>query len=1217
MDFALTWDGWPPTSFTQGSDSYYYLSQMWAAQREKYWAALAQRIWPRTNSIQAGGFVGSITVDPDDATKLILTDSGENPEGVTQPNDWHLPSTGGWGTGDLWAGASGTDVSYRPTEWDCIIAFDDVTPWKQVRAHITANTTGDITSSTDPDTGITTYTVVTAATLTVENYSDYVTAGVISSINPPSGAKFYIIEAGGLWWSDFNPSEGRWPDWQNTVELDYGSIYSSTTTSAILSSLSIAQSPDPHRIYQPKLLVGAEILMYVGDVLERVTITKSSTDSTTGFPQITFDELDDAPTPGDAQYYTILEAGGVGFPGRFGKSGPWESFSGAFDMYQVHNPDDSVSARGVVVTSEFDFAESDDPDADCTDTVSHPQLVNDGTALGWLDVWSAFQNFCSPSDHSYAPNFFKSLSALQSDQDDVAAFYAGDLDYPQTNRSPKQTYTKALLYYDADVNSGQSSVSETGAGETANYYATVDSSYNGWPIYWTVLKGDQYGSDKNTERLSGISVASGGQINLAGPEGLFDDVDFADNPSQLSDLGAVVIYSPGRTRYFEKMFHDMYPQTFFVPDVLTDPDTGISTPIDPPSIQDYADNGCALGAGIWTTRGPSTQYMQFGMDGKETDVGAVFANGDYARYMGVSWAYPTEHAAGSDATDVTIPYWDHAAETTHQLTVQAKLREDAIGTITDVLPGNVLQDTTKHWWVYWYNGGTMRVDSGTATAAGSTSLIDSSKATGEPNCFWASTRFPLFSYSWQGFILEVDHGLDDMGNPVTYYLPITGCTPSSGEVTFASVGVTFAEGDAYRIKEPAYGLNRYATRQIIVTRSDKTTFSEVVKLNDDQRIYGMTTTLEAGWTYEIVEYYPGGTYKWVVVSGAGSWVPTNFAMGTDTRSGAHGFRAHPEQNDPDWVVGYGYMCAFDITTDLLYEEWYTINNLLYVIPVPVTWRSRLDLATAENNSKYSNGGQYGPSGSLTYPDYFSDGGDSTPIFASVGDSLTHNGTSVAYSGSIVQADYYWGAVTAGSGIDGDTGPGDPFATWGELDNTPPYSYSDVNVFEIRIDGVITGTSNFTGGDTDVTLQALYSYAKLSTTLVMLPSATKFYAYAQIPHTYPETADWETTEIDPIGMQDITGAEIGAFDDNGTGLVKNDWHIIGSIASSSDTDRSSGALGNINQPDAASPLEAVSGYGTAFTNDFPESIDGASSKGFEVVDAIALLDFSDAMNFIPE
>jgi hypothetical protein len=112
----------------------------------------------------------------------------------------------------MFSGASNPDDPFYPGTFDAIISFNDLDPSMQVRSHVLANTTG--TAHNDPDTGL--LIIDSPATFTVENYTNYVTAGAIPSISPTVGAKFYMIkEASGLWWGDKDPNVERWPSFPN------------------------------------------------------------------------------------------------------------------------------------------------------------------------------------------------------------------------------------------------------------------------------------------------------------------------------------------------------------------------------------------------------------------------------------------------------------------------------------------------------------------------------------------------------------------------------------------------------------------------------------------------------------------------------------------------------------------------------------------------------------------------------------------------------------------------------------------------------------------------------------------------------------------------------------------------------------------------------------------------------------------------------------------
>jgi hypothetical protein len=247
-----------------------------------------------------------------------------------------------------------------------------------------------------------------------------------------------------------------------------------------------------------------------------------------------------------------------------------------------------------------------------------------------------------------------------------------------------------------------------------------------------------------------------------------------------------------------------------------------------------------------------------------------------------------------------------------------------------------LTDTDQDWWAYWYSGGELRVESGTATAAGSTFIEDSTKISGAANCTWAADRFDGFASPWQGFIVEIDHA------GVTYKLPIISANPATGRITFASVGASFSIGDAWRIREPDSTLNRYAGKTVKISPAAGKPFTLSILYSDrhtlffdpDELAKKCPGGLQRDWSYAIQEFYPGGVYIWTIDDDDnGIWQKVS---GFDSRHGVN-FKVNPEQNAPDKVKSFGIIRKGDYRSIDTFSEIYCTLNALRWTPGGLNW----------------------------------------------------------------------------------------------------------------------------------------------------------------------------------------------------------------------------------------------------------------------------------------
>ncbi len=192
----------------------------------------------------------------------------------------------------------------------------------------------------------------------------------------------------------------------------------------------------------------------------------------------------------------------------------------------------------------------------------------------------------------------------------------------------------------------------------------------------------------------------------------------------------------------------------------------------------------------------------------------------------------------------------------------------------------------------------------------------------------------------------------------------------SGGTASASIGslitATFnpTAGDTWRIREPAYELNKWQDRTVVLKALEGTLYCTIATHSDDKRAYFDTiyngadinaTTLTpatgvipaAGWTFTIGDTTFGGVWKWSACKSRWT-VPT----GHDS---VRGWTKTPRDFLPDqtcnreWLVkDFGNLSMCDLWTGVNDRQIYHAINLLDSTFVEITgWNSSADLSSTE------------------------------------------------------------------------------------------------------------------------------------------------------------------------------------------------------------------------------------------------------------------------------
>lgn len=575
-----------------------------------------------------------------------------------------------------------------------------------------------------------------------------------------------------------------------------------------------------------------------------------------------------------------------GTPGTFTTPAPvFAWYRGATEPWWSHYPDDSLHVTQKPQPT-ISLSIGTDPAACVTTTVT----------LFDVDFLSNVQDQCSTPDKFYCPDIHKTLRHLQVRIENLIALgkYVDPTKTYDNLSYQADPFVLATIFKKAGINA-QSVVSTGHDGAGLNVALSVP--WTPINVWWAVV------DSAGLVLLSGYSAYDGTQIAGASFSAAHDS--------------KTVIVSLGWTRWVPREFRYWYPATAFIPG-----EDGGGAVVDPPD---------ATHAGVWTTRPASDHYIDHSDYGFVADSSAArdaFANGDLARYVADNWCDPAVTPNDKYAVtlarpagyDVLTPYYDNFYRG------RRAVEPVKSGTATGGTAW-YLEDTTQNWWP----GGVLRTETGTATGGSSTTLIDATKA---GSAFWdpASGR-------WVGFILE----LLDGGGAVTYRLPITAHTGTT--LTFTAVaGLTVAAGQAYRIREPKYVLNRFKGRTLRMGR-----IAYTITHSDDCRLYyaaGAGAGVGVAWSID--EVSPGTVWQRT----AGAWTKP---VGVDARSGAAAVKFHDNQTEnlPTMVKRYGRMMLGDyVLSDAPLTEIYTVLNLMVWTKYPVGWTNEFTVSVAENNKNF-------------------------------------------------------------------------------------------------------------------------------------------------------------------------------------------------------------------------------------------------------------------------
>ena len=1189
----MGWQNWPPVKGLTDIQDWDWISQIPKAIRERQWCAPPPtgntRTWPRqSNSVSSkNGHMDSIVDNGDGSWTITCSSNDPIPSGMGFTDDgswWNgqrrscdlCPCTASYfvgvncnvNDGMPWFNGHYDVIIYADTSADDW--YKTIEPWQCERFRITGNTNYTLTVER-----------IGSATPTIDNW---IASGFITSLSDLNNCVIDIMREYGTSWHE------RWPQFPNDQELwrgdaDGGKFYADGTGWLYEQTNKVQRDP----WNQPDLLnntwaidtwVGKEVVAYdTGSNLHRLTPTSNDAQKIFfgGLTQAVMDDPEWEEPEIEYEFgleFSIVELGKRVWPDR--NSHELRRWYGGYQIaYYGHDPRDRTDSGQPKGYSRI-VGTHNGPEYDWSNDILFTPCGSEGSHVNPNDLfdndyWIEDGNYCDTSgrsDTTFAVKLYTTIRGWQLAAENTVGNFIEPIDYSNYPIRPIPAYTLAKCWYDCGINSGTTTLTSTVTNgvpdpdETEQHF-TVGSAYYGQTIYYEIRKGNQ----QLVANGSGTADAGTGKVVVA--------------TMQPTWAGATVYYSAGWTRYFpDGEFPYMYAvDGWWEPDVNAE---GFA--IETPSVVDFELKGCE-GVGTWKKRAKSTGPWRHAEFGYTVENAEGFVAGRYYRYVGNSWD-DTTLGEVPEGGDPVVKFKDKCYEGTHHKAVQVPLRDDRVGTVTSSHHRS-FTDSSKNWWSDWFNGGTLRTESGTATGGNTITLVtDATRADDEHenSCFWNEQRFELFDSPYQRFILEVDKTETDpeteLPVTVTYKFPITSTSPDwSGTkkvtVTFASQPqkygggtVTIANGDAYRIREPKWKLNRWEDKRVTLTYPNGDTQELTVTHSDDKTIVVGggdfdQTPVPTGTTYRITEYETGGIWKYETAEPSAefkaqyAWqkLATNSYMvqvppGTADRGSS--IKADPKSNEPNMKKGYGRMRNGDyITVDLLHELYLFINKLRYT-QVGHSWNGR-----GEDNYKAAE----------SYS-YFDTGDDPPSAYW----SATLNG------GSITGCPYTFLGVNAifascdystphcdNASVDCRPETGQPFcsASGGGLHY---YNQSTASV------GAYITAAYFYADMTEGTLPTLINHSGV------------WYAYAMLDALDTDDGLCEGPVCDdPLGA----GESCHYFNNNGSGLLMrqwNDWETFGT-ASNVSYHNSTGKLGTLGNVGIKTPTHLGGNCATNASNMF--------------------------------
>jgi hypothetical protein len=1073
------------------------------ALKERF-AAIGQCLFPTPTHVWYGDTVikGSGVITAITATQL--TDANANPDEDGVGQGWGYPGDGsGLSYTNPWAKVTAA-INGVPTDW--ALCIDDDPPQDGVRPRPSVVIKVRIESWDDFH-------------LNFNSIQDYVTSGFVTSLASLVGKKYYIIKwTGGYFWHE------RFLEFTNDTTYSEGKVVSATSTTIQCQILN-AQGTTFVKPSFKAAQVGKHILVRdtTGE-LRRVAITAVDGDTLTFATQVW--------TANVGADYIVVDATGRGYPGRpptnplTAHRGAIEGADGFSPAYRGHMPSADGSGLGAYVNAikvpALTFCVPDANLLGCGLTcpnIYDTDFITDATP-------SDDQMLCGyPPDKIVSPHLWKTYRSVWAGMRYLAnANYLAPVDYSGADAVP--TYSTATWLAFAGINSTTSSVSAVDGDGSGISFGAVSLPYSPIDAEFSIVN-----DAGETYKVGTALLTTDESDHITGAVGEYTE----------DDVGNQIVFSFGPTcfipREVERMF---YGKTCFQPSTVFDEVSEQEIAVDPPTADNYADDGCQVGT--WIKRPKSTRFIEPGPQGPVE--GEEFGTPDeqriFARYVGNQWCDRISPDSPACIIDYSDLFYVGQFEPNVEAARDAQKKGVVTASRTPASSFHLTDEDADFWDNKWHpKQPDMHVDEGTAGGGSSTTTMhDATKTSGAAFCWWDTANHfdASFSGPYVGFTIEfLMSGTDwDDEDAVIEKRLITSGDDSVVSVSWSSPLSATCQSKQYRIREPqSYELNRWEDRELVITDSDGVRHTTTIRGNDDNTLFfdSVGFTVTEGMSYSIREISTavdgshheqktGGVYEWTGTD----WVPVSGA--DETRIGvavAEDFVRWLPGNLPSYVKRYRFPLRGDAVGKTFFDEMKAAFNALVHVKHAANWTDKS-----------------GPDAE-SVPNYMHIGFDSRQTRVTEGSpvcpcAVDESQCYTSWSQVLADAHSLWGSATP------ITGGGRPLTLVSGGGNTC-YSYSITRSFAW---GIVSGFCT------------------------QLHAAVDFYAFTRLRLTPSFSTDPLPIEQDvekPCGYDpDLAESRKLVFDDHGaTGLIFKKWGLWNTTTQTEETVYSSDSLGDLSLP----------------------------------------------------
>jgi len=895
---------------------------------------------------------------------------------------------------------------------------------------------------------------------------------------------------------------------------DGATVLDSGTISACLSA--VYQTDDE---WPAAGLVDLELLIFSGQLLHRLTITAN----TAHWALFEFQ----ASKPDGV--FSIVAAGAKGMPGRE-RWQPFRWYGGASDPWWTHRPDDTLSAAARFLANSVVWKEGDP----CDPSGAHPCL-DFGHGAKDADAQVDIQALCDPGKAGdfASPKLYTTLRALQVELLGLCQSFVPPDDYDGKAAIPM--FTPARMFQKLATRSGTATITDLGSGpgfEVDNdldgvgiYYTVLkDDGDNlasgvatavgnvvaidtvtlpadsGKSVIWSPGWPRVYPNRLKYLKPKSIFIPDVGTVDVGG----IPQIKVFDPPEVEADPDTGIFDCSGKGTFMHRAASTTlaeYDDTGFlfdggrapqpgdlaqfVGDNFADPGLNPSRKYDPDdseaavALLPYWDKFFRgkLGTTLYARRLASLSGTATGVTANSFTVASVNWWDD-----GVSHAAPLRFESGTATGGSATTLADSSKDTAGNLSAVGCWWKAERFLTGDPYVGFVLEVTRT------YTGTLSLNDDGTVTASGDHAFDGNDQGmtlTIESSPGWADGTYTVSTVV--GGAAKLDRspaaalgegetaGNANFSLTTIYKRPITASTQGGGGITLtfdALAGFAVVEGDAWRIREPAYELNKWRDYNVaLLDPTTKANYTAAIAYSDDKTIW-VTDVKDAngdpaiitpavGWSITIQDP-PYGVYRYTAEE---EWVPAKgpdaVRLGVTTPADFH---ANPAENLPGLNATWGLVRAGDVVTNQLWNLIYEAIRLLRWTRIVNGWTGRTDSSTAEYNDRTPYSPQYGPFSTWSDAVKALQGDWNTPPDDFVMQYAEYSGPPVSY---------IFGQAAKDHALGNDQGPaiyyieaaGKAYA-YGRLTNVPTYVPSESDWYVratkptvLQGTGYVTGLSN--------------------------------------------------------------------------------------------------------------------------------------------------------------